>query len=482
LTNMPNYYSVLERKIKETQDDPAKMRQVVYEAARLAFKRQVMVQRPPIAIPEARRILSDLEDAIARIEADAIVKDDVLEIAEPEDEESGSTNAERGGRWITSDPVGTEDEASHVRSISDKRAHARRRVDDGLCAADRGRRRTADDIDENHEFDPFEHEEAEPKRPRNRFSDRPDDGLRDLKRPASRKLVLVRDQSISALRAPAHRVHPPHFPHPDLIVEVPRGPLRGGGPMLLSGFRILFQVTLASLAAAAFFLTMWQRQPTQNGLAATAPANPSTNTAPASSSGMAEEIAAATTATDAAATPSPAFPHPTSYGIYAISDNELIELERIPTAPIDPRTRNTLQIVKPSRTVMAADHLTFLVFRRDLISSAPEKVPVRIAARIAHSMIFDSSGKPVVTTPATESWLIRDQGYDLLVTPVRESPEMIMVRPENPEFAFPAGRYELMIGGQPYDFVIAGSVTDPAQCVEGFATVRGPGFYECKAQ
>ena len=48
--------------------------------------------------------------------------------------------------------------------------------------------------------------------------------------------------------------------------------------------------------------------------------------------------------------------------------------------------------------------------------------------------------------------------------------------------SFPSGRYELMLGGQTYDFVIAGAVTDPAQCVEGTASVRGPVFYECKAQ
>jgi hypothetical protein len=537
---MPDCYSLLERKTKETQGDPAKMRQVIYEAARLALKRQLLLHRPTIAIPEARRHLSDLEDAIARIEADAMVKGDVPEIAEPEDKESGSTNAECRGRWTTSAAVGLEDEpfdpehdeatgpeeeqaagigdeeaasatywaaretqracgthpprsngryamaepdedeASQARATSDQRTHARKRVDEGLRAADRGRRGAADNIDENDESDPLEHQLEEPKRPRNRFSERPDDGLRDLKRPAPRELVLVPDRSISALRTPAHSIHPHDFRRSlDVIVEVPSGTLRGGGPMLLSGFRILFQVTVASLAAA-FFVTMWQRQPAQNGPAA--PANVSTNTAPASTPGMAGEIASAMTATDAVATPAPAFPHPSSYGIYAISNNQLIELERVPTAPVDPRTRNTLQIVKPSRTVIAGDHLTFLVFRRDLIKSAPEKVRARIAARIAHSMHFDSSGKPEVTTPATDSWLMRDQGYDLRVSPARESAEMIIVRPENPELAFPAGRYELMISEQPYDFVIAGTVTDSAHCVEGFATVRGPVFYECKAQ
>jgi hypothetical protein len=139
-----------------------------------------------------------------------------------------------------------------------------------------------------------------------------------------------------------------------------------------------------------------------------------------------------------------------------------------------------LQIAKPSRTVILDARVTFIGFRRDFLSSAPEKVAVRIAARIAHSMIFDASGKPVVTTPETASWLIRDQGYDLRVSPVRDNPEMVALRPDDPDFAFPAGRYELLLGGQHYDFVIAGAVTDPAQCVEGFATVRGPAFNECK--
>jgi hypothetical protein len=96
--DMPDYYSLLQRKVKETQVDPAKMRQVVYEAARLALKRQVLLLRPPIAIPETRRLLNDLEDAIARFEADVTVKDDLAESAKPEDDESGSTDVERNGR------------------------------------------------------------------------------------------------------------------------------------------------------------------------------------------------------------------------------------------------------------------------------------------------------------------------------------------------------------------------------------------------
>ncbi len=147
---------------------------------------------------------------------------------------------------------------------------------------------------------------------------------------------------------------------------------------------------------------------------------------------------------------------------------------------MDPRTPDQLQIVKPGRIVSATAKLSFVVFRPDLVSNPPEKVSVRIAARIAHTMNFNSAGKAVVTTPATDTWLIRDQGYDLRATPMRESAEMVMLRLENPEFAFSPGRYELMLGGQAYDFVIAGEVTDLAHCVEGVVTVRGLAFYECK--
>ena len=174
---------------------------------------------------------------------------------------------------------------------------------------------------------------------------------------------------------------------------------------------------------------------------------------------------------------------PPAYGVYAISDNHLIELYQIPTTPVDPRLRNTLQIVKPSRTIIDDPKVKFIVYRRDLITSAPDQVPVRIAARIAQSMTFDANGKAVTAPPPTETWLIREQGYELRVSPVRDSPEMMLLRPEGGDmFAFPAGRYEIMLLGQAYDFVIRGAVLDPAHCVEGAATGRGPIFYECRTQ
>jgi hypothetical protein len=71
-------------------------------------------------------------------------------------------------------------------------------------------------------------------------------------------------------------------------------------------------------------------------------------------------------------------------------------------------------------------------------------------------MNFDSTGKVVMTTPATETWIIRDQGHNLRASPLRETAEMVMLRSEDLESSFSSGRYELMLGGQAYDFIVAG--------------------------
>jgi len=645
---MADYYSLLERKIKETLDDPAKARQVVYEAARLALKRQVLVQQPPIAVRETWRLMNDLEDAIARCEADWAETDRrkstnlqarqtretesrpkrgyasgdgeadeavaTTHRAARQDRTAGRTHASRAnGRYADSE----EDEAP-ARPTYDRRMRSDPRS--GLRATDRDDRRPMDldegdeagaranratrerqtatdarangryaseseedqawtthppthsrrvrsdprsgfrstDRDDHGEVDldksddafastsraaweerrasvahaprangrsPFAQSEEDQAHARPRYDRQmrgdPGSGLRadpndrttnpdedsrsaplepEVEEPPNRPRNRFREPSRELVLVPSrstYMVRPDDFPpSTDIIYEAPPDPVKVFGPMLWSGARVVLQVAVTVLAAAAvaFYVTAWQRNigpPAQIAPATVAqdqgpPGHANSPAAAAGSSG-AGETAAPATAGAVLTMPPPApvaaaLPYPTSYGIYAISDNQLIELEQIPTAPVDPRTRTTLQIVRPGRTTIADAHLTFIAYRRDFLSSAPEKVPVRIAARIAHSMIFDSSGKPVVTTPENATWLIRDKGYDLRVSPVRDSAEMVTLRPENPDLVFPAGRYELLLGGQYYDFIVAGNVTDPAQCVEGFATVRGPAFYECKTQ
>ncbi len=321
----------------------------------------------------------------------------------------------------------------------------------------------------------------------------------------SRELILVPDHGVPANRGSTYMVRGDGLPQRrDERYRDPPVPPRAAGRTILIGLGIASQFAVVLLAGAAFYVSMAGRNaqgPGVQELAAAIPHLPAralpavtpgaipdgaAETLPAGNPSLSTSRAAAALAAPtfaaAPAAAAPGFPRPTAYGVYAISDSRLIELEQVPTAPVDPRLRTTLQIVKPSRTVISDSKLSFVAFRRDLISTAPDKVSVRIAARIARSMTFDSSGKAVTAPPPVDTWLIRDQGYDLRVSPVRDNPEMVVMRPEGDDFSFPAGRYELVLGPQSYDFVIAGTVADPAQCVEGVATARGPAFYECRTQ
>ena len=56
---------------------------------------------------------------------------------------------------------------------------------------------------------------------------------------------------------------------------------------------------------------------------------------------------------------------------------------------------------------------------------------------------------------------MRSTSYELRVAPVIEQPEMVLFRPENPDFAFPAGRYALVLKGQAFDFTVSGPILKP---------------------
>jgi hypothetical protein len=318
-------------------------------------------------------------------------------------------------------------------------------------------------------------------------------------------LIGSRKLNLTPISRP-YLVNPADFVNPDLRLLVASSARMAGGRLMIA-----FQLAVATLAVAALCIAMWGRDsPTvmETTIAAAKPSNarpggPSNGSnavgaAPLALADTSNAVAVAPlTATPLSGAPLAAptdgsnavavapftaapvsFPRPTSFGVYAISDKRLIKLEQVHATPVDRRAGNQLQILKPGLSVIAPGTLTFVVFRRDLVSNAPEKVPLRIAARVSRSMNFDSAGKAVITTPVTETWIIRDQGYNLRVSPL--AAEMVMLRSEDLESSFSSGRYALMLGGQAYDLVVAGEVIDPAHCVEGVATVRGLVFYECK--
>jgi hypothetical protein len=180
----------------------------------------------------------------------------------------------------------------------------------------------------------------------------------------------------------------------------------------------------------------------------------------------------------ASAVAAPVTLRPSVYGVYAIHENRLIELSPIQTTPVDPRLKTVLQINLPSTTRIPDGRLTFLIYRRDLLVSAPERVPIRIVARIARVMKFETGGA-VVTAPQSDAWLLRGNGYEFRVLPNPDDREMIVARPDDTQPTLAPGRYALLLNGQPYDFTVDGRVSDPAHCVESAPTARGPVFYDC---
>ena len=76
------------------------------------------------------------------------------------------------------------------------------------------------------------------------------------------------------------------------------------------------------------------------------------------------------------------FPLPTSYGIYALTDNKLTELEALPISIPDSRVALSAEMKKPSSIELANNKPEFIFFRRDLLNNAPQKITLRIIARM----------------------------------------------------------------------------------------------------
>jgi hypothetical protein len=451
---MVDYRTVLKRKIQDASEDPAKMRELVYEAARLALRRQVQMQRPALSFAQIERHISELEDAIRGLEAEA-------EAAAGAEAAAAAEPAEEA---VATDPGRLDD------------------PEPGEAAADDATNPPSRDPPAQSEEDAAFFTVGDPQI----LGAGP---AAPVARAAAPQPIKIPERT----KRPSYLVNPADFVNPNATSRAQPAP-RPRKPVVMSGLKVTFQLAVAAVAVAALYFALWGRngqvqtageiQLAGAGIpriqTAPAPEPPADGISTAAAAPLAAGPPAETPVAAAPAEPALPFPLPNADGVYAVRDNHLIALEQIQATPVDPRTPNQLEITRPGRIVSATSKLAFLVFRRDLVSNAPEKVSVRIAARIAHSMNFDSAGQAVVTTPKTDTWLIRDKGYELRGSPLRGNAEMVMLRPENPEFSFPPGRYELMLDGQAYDFVIAGEVTDPAHCVEGVVTVRGPDFYECK--
>jgi hypothetical protein len=183
------------------------------------------------------------------------------------------------------------------------------------------------------------------------------------------------------------------------------------------------------------------------------------------------------TADRAPGEPSPLIP--TAFGIYAVSQDKLYELELLPGRAPDIRVAVSPAILRPSRTTLPDGHLKFIVYRRDSATNAADHAEIRVVAKIAQEMNFDKSGKPVMSK-IDDTWVIRNIAIPFRTAPKKDDPDMYEVQSESPENALVPGRYALVIKGQAYDFSVAGEVTDPRQCLERMAATNGQFYSECQ--
>lgn len=170
---------------------------------------------------------------------------------------------------------------------------------------------------------------------------------------------------------------------------------------------------------------------------------------------------------------------PTSYGVYAMDRGKLAALKPLPIKVPDPRIAISAVISTPSPTTLPDGHVSFIVFRRDLLNNAPDHASVRVVARIMRALTF-RAGEPARTIDVDGKWAVRGKSYGMSVSPVHGNPEMVALRPDQPEFSLPAGRYALVLNRDGYDFAVAGPIAVLAQCLEQTQAVDQSVYSECR--
>jgi hypothetical protein len=181
---------------------------------------------------------------------------------------------------------------------------------------------------------------------------------------------------------------------------------------------------------------------------------------------------------EAAKPPAADFPIPSEYGAYVVIGGRLAELQQLPIKIPDPRVAISAAISAPSQTNLPSGQVRFVIFRRDLANSAPDRIPVRVLAQVVRALTFDPQGH-AKRTAVEQSWVIRSNAYEMRVAPLGDNPEMILIH-SDPDFTLPAGRYALVLKGVGYDFTVDGKVTDLAHCLERTDALNTPIYTECQ--
>jgi hypothetical protein len=171
-------------------------------------------------------------------------------------------------------------------------------------------------------------------------------------------------------------------------------------------------------------------------------------------------------------------PTPGAYGVYALSNGKLTELEPLPIKIPDRGAAMYGTLSTASKTNLPNGRTQFIAFRRDLVNNAPEKVKVRVIARVLPGSALGHNEKDMIGTIG-HTWAVRGVSYELRVAPVDGNAAMIVIRPADTDFSFPAGRYALLLKGIAYDFSVDGPITDLSQCVKRDEDLNGSVYTQC---
>jgi hypothetical protein len=172
----------------------------------------------------------------------------------------------------------------------------------------------------------------------------------------------------------------------------------------------------------------------------------------------------------------PATLRPTDYGVYAISNDALVNLSLLPGRPPDIRIAVSAALTTPGRTILPNGHPKFIVFRRDRASGIADRAEVRIIAKVAREFSANAVGQK----PSDDMWVIRNVSFPFRSSPVNDNPEMYELHSEDPALELTPGRYALVLRDQAYDFSVEGEAVDPRHCIERIVTSEGTLYSNCK--
>ncbi|HEV2157202.1 hypothetical protein [Bradyrhizobium sp.] len=169
---------------------------------------------------------------------------------------------------------------------------------------------------------------------------------------------------------------------------------------------------------------------------------------------------------------------PSDYGIYAlIDDKSLAELTAIAVMAPDMRIAISPEFKKPDKPHLPNGRVKFIVFRRDISNVIPERVEVRVVAKVKE---FSTDAAAKATGGGDDVGVIRNFTYPLRISPIPGKAEMYELHSGDSELELAPGHYVLSLGSQAYYFQVDGEITDPRQCLERVAAGNGRFYAPCR--